>query len=157
MSKPAVSMTAMTVAAATLAACSSADTKNEYVDTVNAIQTSALDAFNQAANSTPENNKAMVEQLEAGEAALADAVAELDEVEVPEEAQDGHPMLVAGIDDLRALFEQTAKDVQKAEGTDAFGAVTALASEGAVIGTEIDQAINQINDDLGADSSDTAE
>jgi hypothetical protein len=150
-------MTAMTVAAAMLAACSSADTKNEYVDTVNAIQTSALDAFNQAANSTPENNKAMVEQLEAGEAALADAVAELDEVEVPEEAQDGHPMLVAGIDDLRALFEQTAKDVQKAEGTDAFGAVTALASEGAVIGTEIDQAINQINDDLGADSSDTAE
>jgi hypothetical protein len=147
----------MIVAALTLAACSSADTKNEYVDTVNAIQTSALDAFNQAANSTPENNKAMVEQLEAGEAALADAVAELDEVEVPEEAQDGHPMLVAGIDDLRALFEQTAKDVQKAEGTDAFGAVTALASEGAVIGTEIDQAINQINDDLGADSSDTAE
>ena len=147
----------MIVAALTLAACSSADTKNEYVDTVNAIQTSALDAFNQAANSTPENNKAMVEQLEAGEAALADAVAELDEVEVPEEAQDGHPMLVAGIDDLRALFEQTAKDVQKAEGTDAFGAVTALASEGAVIGTEIDQAINQINDDLGVDSSDTAE
>ena len=147
----------MIVAAATLAACSSADTKNEYVDTVNAIQTSALDAFNQAANSTPENNKAMVEQLEAGETALADAVAELDEVEVPEEARDGHPKLVAGIDDLRALFEQTAKDVQKAEGTDAFGAVTALASEGAVIGTEIDRAINQINDDLGADSSDTAE
>ena len=105
----------------------------------------------------PREQQAMVEQLEAGEAALADAVAELEEVEVPEEAQDGHPKLVAGIDDLRALFEQTAKDVQKAEGTDAFGAVTALASEGAVIGTEIDQAINQINDDLGADSSDTAE
>ena len=151
MSNPAVSMTATIVAAASLAACSSADTKNEYVDTVNAIQTSALDAFNQAANSTPENNKAMVEQLEAGETALADAVADLNEVEVPDEAQDGHPKLVAGIDDLRALFEQTAKDVQNAEGTDAFGAVTALASEGAVIGTEIDRAINQINDDLGAE------
>ena len=151
MSKPAVTMTAMIAAAAILAACTSADTKNDYVDTVNGIQTSALNAFNQAASSTPENNEAMVEQLEAGEAALADAVAELDEVEVPEEAQDSHPKLVAGIDDLRALFEQTAKDVQKAEGTDAFGAVTALASEGAVIGTEIDRAINQINDDLGAE------
>lgn len=144
-------MTAIIVAAAILAACSSADTKNEYVDTVNAIQTSALDAFNQAASSTPENNEAMVEQLEAGETALADAVAELDEVEVPEEAEEGHPTLVAGIDDLRALFEKTARDVQKAQGTDAFGAVTALASEGAVIGTEIDRAINQINDDLGAE------
>jgi hypothetical protein len=151
MSKPAVTVTGLIAAAAILGACSSADTKNEYVDTVNAIQTSALDAFNQAANSTPENNEAMVEQLEAGEAALADAVAELEAVEVPEEAQNSHPKLVAGIDDLRALFEQTAKDVQKAKGTDAFGAVTALGSEGQVIGTEVDRAINQINDDLGAE------
>jgi hypothetical protein len=117
---------------------------------VNEIQASALDAFNQAANSTPENKQAMAEQLEAGEAALADAVAELEAVDVPEEAEDGHPKLVAGIDDLRALFEETAADVQKAEGAEAFTAVSALASEGAVIGTKIDQAINQINDELGA-------
>ena len=73
---------------------------------MNEIQTNALDAFNQAASSTPENKQAMVEQLEAGEAALADAVAELEEVEVPEEAEDSHPELVAGIEDLRALFER---------------------------------------------------
>jgi hypothetical protein len=149
--RPKLAVTTAIAAAALGAGCSSADTKNEYVDTVNSIQTSALDAFNQAASSTPKNKEAMVEQLEAGEAALADAVAELEDVEVPDEAQDGHPRLVAGIDDLRALFEQTAKDVQKAQGTDAFNAVTALASEGAVIGTEIDQAINRINDDLGAE------
>ena len=137
--------------AALVAGCSSADTKNDYVDTVNEIQASALEAFNQAASSTPANNQAMVDQLEAGEAALADAVSELESVEVPEEAQEGHPKLVAGIDDLRKLFADTAEEVEAAKGTEAFGAVTALASEGQVIGTRIDQAINQINQDLGAD------
>jgi DNA-binding transcriptional regulator YbjK len=145
-----VTGTAAIAAIALVAGCSSADTKNDYVDTVNEIQTNALEAFNQAAASTPKNKQAMVEQLEAGEAALADAVTQLEEVEVPEEAEEGHPALVAGIDDLRALFESTAEDVRAAEGTEAFGAVTALATEGAVIGDEIDQAITQINEDLGA-------
>ena len=143
-------VTSAIAAMALIAGCSSADTKNEYVDTVNEIQTSALEAFNQAAASTPKDKQAMVEQLEAGEAALADAVGQLEEVEVPEEAQEGHPALVAGIDDLRALFESTADDVRSAQGTETFTAVTALASEGSVIGTEIDQAITQINEDLGA-------
>ena len=138
-------------AVALVAGCSSADTKNDYVDTVNEIQASALDAFNQAASSTPENKQAMVEQLEAGEAVLAEAVTELESVEVPEEAQAGHPDLVAGIDDLRALFATTAKEVQKASGTEAFTAVTALASEGEVIGSRIDGAITRINRDLGAE------
>lgn len=131
--------------------CSSADTKNDYVDTVNEIQSSALDAFNQARTSTPADKQAMVEQLEAGEAALADAVDELEAVEVPEEAEAGHPKLVAGIDDLRALFAETATNVQEAKGTEAFSAVTGLASEGGVIGARIDEAIDQINDDLGAE------
>ena len=138
-------------AAALVTGCSSADTKNDYVDTVNEIQASALDAFNQAANSTPENKQAMVEQLEAGEAALAEAVAELESVEVPEEARAGHPDLVAGIDDLRALFAKTARDVQKASETEAFTAVSVLASEGGVIGARIDEAITRINRDLGAE------
>ena len=143
-------LTVSGIAAASVAGCTSADTKNDYVDTVNGIQESALEAFNQAASSTPANKRAMVEQLEAGEAALADAVAELEGVDVPEEVEDGHPNLVAGIDDLRALFAQTASDVEKAKGTVAFSAVTALASEGQVIGTDIDRAIDRINDDLGA-------
>ena len=146
-----VSLIAAIAGIALVAGCSSADTKNDYVDTVNEIQSSALDAFNQAANSTPANKQAMVEQLESGEAALADAVSELEEVEVPEEAEEGHPKLIAGIDDLRALFARTAEDVQAASGTEAFTAVTALASEGAAIGTNIDQAITEINQDLGAE------
>jgi hypothetical protein len=143
-------VTAATAALALFAGCSSADTKNDYVDTVNEIQTSALDAFNQATNATPQNKQAMVDQLEAGEEVLADAVTQLEEVDVPEEAQEGHPDLIAGIDDLRALFKRTAEEVDQAQGAEAFTAVTALATEGAVIGTEIDEAINQINDDLGA-------
>jgi len=140
------------VAAAVLAiGCSSTDTKNDYVDTVNEIQTSALDAFNQTASSTPENKQALVEQLEAGEAALAQAVTDLEEVDVPDEAEDSHPKLVAGIEDLRALFEKTAKKVEDTSTTGAFAAVAALGTEGTVIGTQIDQAIDEINDDLGAD------
>lgn len=149
--KRSVTVIAAIAALALAAGCSSADTKNEYVDTVNEIQTNALDAFNQAANATPDTKQAMVNQLEAGEAALADAVTQLESVEVPEEAEAGHPDLVAGIDDLRKLFEKTAADVQAASGTDAFAAVSALASEGAVIGTQIDKAITQINNDLGAE------
>ena len=145
-----VSVAAAIAVVAPVAGCSSADTKNDYVDTVNEIQTSALDAFNQAASSTPKNKQAMVEQLEAGEIALAGAVSDLESVEVPEEAEAGHPDLIAGIDDLRALFKKTAADVQAADGAEAFTAVSALASEGAVIGTQIDQAITKINDDLGA-------
>ena len=144
-------MTIAVTAAALVAGCSSADTKNDYVDTVNDIQESALNAFNQAASSTPANKQAMVDQLEAGEAALADAVTELESVDVPDEAEAGHPELVAGIDDLRALFADTAKEVEAAQGAAAFTAVTALASEGQVIGTRIDEAIDQINSDLGAD------
>ena len=149
--KRSVTVIAAIATLALAAGCSSADTKNEYVDTVNEIQTNALDAFNQAANATPDTKQAMVNQLEAGEAALADAVIQLESVEVPEEAEAGHPDLVAGIDDLRKLFEKTAADVQAASGTDAFAAVSALASEGAVIGTQIDEAITQINNDLGAE------
>ena len=141
----------LAVAGALLAGCSSADTKNDYVDTVNEIQTNALDAFNQAANSTPQNQEAMVEQLEAGESALAGAVDELESVEVPEEAEGSHPELVAGINDLRALFEKTARKVADSKPNEAFGEVTALATEGQAIGSDIDEAITQINDDLGAD------
>lgn len=150
MSRTRIAAAAAAAALALAGGCGSSDSKNDYVDTVNEIQTSALNAFNQAASSTPRNKNQIVKQLEAGEAALADAVSELEAVDVPEEAADGHPKLVNGIDDLRALFARTAREVKKADGPQALTEVTALGSEGAVIGNEIDQAINQINEDLGA-------
>ena len=145
-------LTALVAGLAVVAAsgCSSTDTKNDYVDTVNGIQASALDAFNAATTTTPQNTKELVEQLEAGATALEDAVAELEAVEVPEEAQDGHPKLVRGIDDLRQLFEDTAAAVAKGGTADAFAAVTELSTAGARIGSDIDQTISQINRDLGA-------
>lgn len=135
--------------AALIAGCSS-ETENDYVDTVNEIQTSALNAFNQAASSTPESKGAIVKQLEAGEDALAGAVSELESVDVPDDAADAHPKLVDGISDLRDLFARTARKVRAAEGPEALTAVNSLGSEGAVIGNEIDEAINQLNKDLGA-------
>lgn len=147
-------LVAIAVAAVALAAlaagCGTAE-KNEYVDTVNEIQARALEAFNETATATPKNTKALVDQLESAEGALAEAVAELEAVEVPEEAQDGHPELVAGLEDLRDLFGQTAKDARGASTSEAFAAVTRLGSKGSEIGTRIDEAISRINSDLGAD------
>lgn len=141
---------AVGAAAALIAGCSSSDTKNEYVDTVNKIQTSALDAFNQATAATPDSQKELVQQLEAGERALADAVTRLEEVEVPSEAETDHPALIAGIDELRRLFADTAAEAKKSSAGDTLDAVTRLSTDGTQIGTKIDAAINRINEALGA-------
>lgn len=139
-------------AAALLAAgCSSADTRNKYVDTVNEIQSDALDAFNQTAGATPENENQLVTQLESGEQVLADAVTKLREVDVPEEVRGDHPDLVAGIDELRELFAETAARVEGASTSVAFTAITDLGAEGAEIGQRIDAAISRINEDLGTE------
>ncbi|MDQ3571894.1 MAG: hypothetical protein M3383_03420 [Actinomycetota bacterium] len=137
-------------AAALVAGCSSSETKNEYVDTVNEIQTSALEAFNQATAATPESQKELVDQLEAGEEALADAVTRLEEVEVPDEAETDHPALIAGIDELRELFAETATKAKKGSAGDTLDAVTRLSTDGTKIGTRIDDAISRINEALGA-------
>lgn len=139
------------LAATLVAGCSSSDTKNEYVDTVNAIQTDALQAVNESTTSQPNTTAEVIEQLESAERILADAVTELEGVDVPEEAEAGHPKLVAGIDDMRALFAETAEKVQSASDTEAFTELTKLVAESTTIGTEIDAAITQINQDLGAE------
>lgn len=76
---------------------------------------------------------------------------ELEAVDVPEEAEAGHPKLVAGIDEMRALFAETAEKVQAASNTEAFTELTKLVAESATIGAGIDAAITQINQDLGAE------
>jgi len=152
-------MTARTVIAATaiaamalVAGCSSADTKNDYVDTVNEIRDSAIDTYNQTVNATPTNPNAQAEQLTAAEASLGDIVVELEALDVPEEATAGHQELVAGYADLRKLFDEAAANVKDAEGpAESFQAVTTIGAEGAAIAESIDEAITRINEDLGAD------
>ena len=144
---------AATVAALSLlvAGCSSADTKNEYVDTVNAIQTDALQAVNKATATQPNSKTQVIEQLESAERILGDAVSELEAVDVPEEAQDGHPELVAGIEKMRKLFADTADKIKSASSAESVAELTSLVGESSAIGAEIDAAITQINQDLGAE------
>ena len=147
-----IAVVALGLAAAVLAGCSSSDTRNDYVDTVNQIQTDALQAVNQSTAAPPETKADIAEQLDAAEGILANAVAELEEVEVPEEAQAGHPELVAGIEEMRDLFARTAERVRSAgSSAEAFTELTELVAETATVGTEIDAAISQINQDLGAE------
>lgn len=149
--KHTVALAAFAVAAALVAGCSSPDARNDYVDTVNEIQTNALQAVNQSSVAQPNSKGEVIEQLEAAEQVLADAVTELEQVEVPDEAEGGHPKLVAGIDEMRGLFADAADRVDGASNANAFAELTALAAETETIGAEIDSAIDQINQDLGAE------
>ena len=153
LTKPTVSTT-VTAAIATLAlaaGCTSTDTKNDYVDTVDEIRANAIDAFNQTVNTISADTDGQIEQLKAGEEAIAGAVAELKEVDVPEEAEDSHREMIAGYEDLRALFERTATEVKHTESaSEALSAMSAVGAEGSAIAERIDQAITQINEDLGA-------
>lgn len=150
-SRTVAAVAALAASAALAAGCSSADTKNEYVDTVNAIQTDALQAVNESTTTQPSSKDEVIKQLGTAEGILADAVAELEQVDVPEEAQEGHPKLVAGIDEMRKLFADTAKSVEKASSAEAIADLTTLVAESSAIGAEIDAAISQINQDLGAE------
>ena len=134
-----------------VAGCTSPETKNDYVDTVNEIQRDVQESFAGATGNVPSSKQELVALLQEGETALTEAVSRLEEVAVPEEAEAGHPDLVAGIDDLRELFAKAAKDVESASGAAAFAAVNDLASEGTRIGREIDAAIDRINQDIGAE------
>lgn len=133
-----------------LAGCSTAGAKNDYVDTVNEIQLDAQDAFTATTSSVPDSKEELVTILRDGEAALADAVTKLEEVDVPSDAEAGHPDLVAGIDKLRRLFAKTAADVESKSDSAAFAAVQPLGTKGSEIGSEIDSAIRRINKDIGA-------
>lgn len=146
-----VALAVAALATALVAGCSSSDTKNEYVDTVNAIQTDALQAVNESTTSQPNTTAEVIEQLESAERILADTVTELEAVDVPEEVEAGHPKLVAGIDDMRALFAKTAEKAQAASNTEAFTERTKLVAESTTIRAEIKAAITQINQDLGAE------
>ena len=136
---------------ALLAGCGETETRNDYVDTVNEAQTNVFGAFEDVVQATPKNDQELIQGLASAEAVAADAVEDLESVDVPEDAEAGHPKLVSGFEKLRNLFAETADEVEKADANTVFSAVTSLANKGAAIGEEIDQAIAEINQDLGAD------
>ena len=142
----------ITIALALAAGCSSsADTKSDYVDAVSEARATAFDAFNQIVTATSGNKPETVEQLEAGEKALAESITGLESIDVPEEAQGRHSELVADFGELRRLFKQAANEARTATGTELFSVISDLASEGKVVGARIDEEISRLNEDLDAD------
>jgi hypothetical protein len=128
---------------AALSGCSSTD---DYVDDVNAIQERVIEASNAVGSDLDASKKEIVAQLEAAEAEADEAVSDLQEVDVPEDAEKGHEELVKGFEDLEKLYDDVKQEIDSSSGSAAF---QELRSEGAEIDKEIDQALSQINDDLG--------
>ena len=87
-----------------VAGCSSTETKNEYVDTVNGIQNTVIEASNSLSSAPATSEKDAIAAFENAEAQVNAAVEQLEEVEVPEEAQEGHEELVAGFAELSQLI-----------------------------------------------------
>jgi hypothetical protein len=131
------------------AGCSGADTKSDYVDTLNGIQEQALNTFNQTVSAPARNPEQQAEQLQVAAATYDDILAELESVEVPEEAQAGHDELVAGYEEMRAVFDEAYKKAKKAnEASESIAAVSVIGNEGAAIGERLNEALDQIRQDL---------
>ena len=142
--KPAI---ALVVLALGLLGCSSALSKNEYVETVNRIQMSVIEATSSLSAASVSSPKEALAAFEKAEARIDEAVAELNEIDVPAEAEGGHDELVAGFEELGELIRDVRAQVESGGGRQAF---QDLKREGAKIDARIAKAIDEINADLGA-------
>jgi len=131
-----------------VAGCSSTESKNDYVDTVNGIQNTVIEASNSLSSAPVTSNEDAISAFETAEAQVEAAVDQLDEVDVPSETQQGHDELVSGFEDLSKLITDVREQVEDGGGRGAF---QELKTEGAEIEKRIDDAITQINTDLGAE------
>lgn len=130
-----------------LAGCSSTETKNDYVDTVNGIQTNVIDAANSLATNPATDKKTILGAFDDADQQVKDAIDQLNSIDVPSEAEDGHTDLIAGFEDLEALIVDVRDKVAAGGGADAF---KDLQQQGSEIDTHIGAAIDKINSDLGA-------
>jgi len=130
------------------AGCSSTESKNEYVDTVNGIQNTVIEASNSLSSAPVTSDEDAVSAFEKAEAEVEAAVDQLDDVDVPSEAQPGHDELLSGFEDLSKLITDVREQVKDGSGRGAF---QELRTEGAEIDKRIDDAITQINTELGAE------
>lgn len=136
------------IAAPVIGGCSSAESKNEYVDTVNEIQRTALNsAKNAVGEAATGTDRQAAKAFGEAEDETDAAVAELNEIDVPSEAESGHRELVGAFDDLSGLLAMVREQVAKDQRVDAGE----LRAEEARIDKRIADAINQINSDLGAE------
>jgi outer membrane murein-binding lipoprotein Lpp len=135
------------LAAVNFAGCSTSESKNEYVDRVNEIQTAVQEAAGALAPASVGTDKEAIKAFDEAEAQVQEAVAELEEIDVPAEAQAGHGELVSAFEDLSELLETVREDVAAGRTVNPGQ----LAAEGQRIDRDIAKAIDEINADLGAE------
>ena len=129
--------------ATTVAGCSSTQ---DYVDDVNEIQSRVIDASNSVGSDVNASKKEIVSQLGQAKDEADAAVDDLQEVDVPEDAEAGHEVLVSAFEDLEKLFGDVRQEIATGGGDSAFDK---LRTEGTKIDREIDAALDQINRELG--------
>jgi outer membrane murein-binding lipoprotein Lpp len=130
------------IASTALAGCS---TTNDYVDTVNEAQDEVLQAAQDLGADPNASKRDILASLEEAEAKAQEAVSQLNDVDIPDGAEEGHAELVDGFADLSALITSVRDKVENQSGN----AFSELRAEGADIDRRIDAAIDQINSDLG--------
>lgn len=133
-----------TAAALAIAGCTTTD---QYVDDVNAVQDQVVEASRDVAadpNATP---KEILEGIQSAQAEAESGVSELKEIDVPEDAAQGHAALIEGFEDLEKLYADVEKQIQSGESN----VVNELRAESTEIDKDIDKALDQINSDLGLD------
>jgi hypothetical protein len=105
----ALAIVALASLALIVAGCGSNDEKNAYVDEVNAIQQDALDAVTTATTANPQNKQDFITQLAAAEKAIDVAIAQLNAVDVPSDAEEGHADFVADLQAMSDLFAEVVE------------------------------------------------
>ncbi|MDQ3759954.1 MAG: hypothetical protein M3331_08450 [Actinomycetota bacterium] len=138
---------ALLATALVVAGCSSAESKNEYVDTVNEIQGAALKSANAVSDAATGTDRQAAKAFGEAQEETDAAVAELNEIDVPSEAQAGHEELVAAFEALSGLLAMVREQVDKGQRVDA----RKVRTEETQIDKRIADAIDQINSDLGAE------
>jgi F0F1-type ATP synthase membrane subunit b/b' len=134
---------AIGLAAAALTGCTAST--EDYVDDVNQIQEDVIKASKAVGSDLNASKKEILDQLDTAKAEVDQAVSDLEDIDVPEDAEKGHEELVKGFEDLEKLYADVRKGVES-NSSDAFDE---LRTKGVEIEKDIDQALDQINGELG--------
>jgi len=134
---------AICLASAAVAGCSSTD---DYVDDVNEIQAEVIKASNSVGSDVNASRKEILDQLDTAKSEAEEAVSDLADIDVPEDAEKGHEELIKSFEDLEKLYADVREGIESESGSAAFDE---LRTKGAEIDKQIDKALDQINDELG--------
>jgi outer membrane murein-binding lipoprotein Lpp len=134
---------AICLAGAAIAGCSSTE---DYVDDVNAIQEKVVKASRSVGSDLNASKEELVKELGQAKAEAEQAVTDLENVDVPEDAEAGHDELIKGFAQLEKLYGNVKKGIESGSGGAAF---EELRTKGDEIDKQIDDALDQINKDLG--------